>query len=218
MDIEKSEDVRPDFACRNVRGLTVFNNIADLWCHMSKPRRPTAQRVLSISARHARHTLADIGHTLCRRRRRPVRAFPFSYPYCSPDSVVHARLKHTKPWSTISLFRRRAWYAKQSFTILECPTDDEAEREPTPVLYVYLALVALQRETYRAWASVNPEWFDRLSDAWNPDVVSRWMQHATIFLARCPEAFADVLRPRVADACAKARIGACSAARCMRVC
>ena len=208
----ESEKVRPDFTWRIACGLMILTNAARFWCHMSKPRRPTAQRVLSISARHTRHTLADIRHTLCRRRRRPVRALPFSYPYCGPDPVVHARLEHTKPWDTISSFRLRAWRVKQSFTILRRPTDESAEREPTPVLSVYLTLVVLHYAAQCAWAFINAEGRGRLRDTWHPDAVDRWMQHATTFLARCPEAFADVLRPRVADACA------CPAGRYMRMC
>ena len=55
------------------------------------------------------------------------------------------------------MFRLRAWCAKQSFDTLLCPTDDEAAREPKPVLYVYLALVTLQHAAHCAWAYVNAE-------------------------------------------------------------
>ena len=86
------------------------------------------------------------------------------------------------------------------------------------MLYVHLALVVLQHETHCAWAFVNTEGLDHLAGAWRPDVVDRWMQHVTALLVKCPRAFADVLRPRVADVCAKARIGACPTGLYMRIC
>ena len=79
----------------------------------------------------------------------------------------------------------------------------------------YLALAVLQREVHCVWAYVNaPSYaaddYKRVTDPWRLGIVSRWMRYATVCLGRCPEAFTDVLRPRVADVYAKALIGVCS--------
>ena len=132
----------------------------------------------------------------------------------SPD-LLSPRLEHVKPWYNISLLRRYAWFTKHACTALPCPADPPGERALNAVLPVYLSLAVLQRETRCAWAyinasSVTEDDYERLVEAWRIGVVDSWMRYASAQLGRCPDAFFNVLRPRVADACTKARAGACS--------
>ena len=133
------------------------------------------------------------------------------------------RLDCAKPWDPISRFWQQAWRTKHSYTILTCPKDPSiGGRTPMPALSIYLALAALPREVHAAWPYVDmpshgTRDYRRVADPWRFGVVYEWVRYATACLGRCPEASADVLRPRVADACVKARIGACSALRCMPV-
>ena len=147
--------------------------------------------------RYAHHTFLDTNH--------------------SPDAV-HARLKNEKPWGTICAYRRLNWHAKHSFSALPSPAAPSPERERKPALSVYVALAVLQRAEHCARAYVNAGGDERLANAWDQDAVNRWMQHAMTQLAVCSEAFVDVLRPRVADACTKAHIGARSIRGSMCAC
>ena len=124
--------------------------------------------------------------------------------------TVHPRFEKEKPWGNIRVYRQLTWHTKHSFSALPSYTDPSSEREHQPVLSVYLALAVLQRAEHSARAYVNEGGDERGAGPWDQDVVDRWMQCAVARLARCPEEFADVLRPRVADACTKARIGVLS--------
>ena len=91
------------------------------------------------------------------------------------------------------------------------------------MLPIYFTLAVLQREAHCAWAYVKAPLhaggdYEHVADAWRFGVVDSRMRYASAHLDRCPEAFFDVLRPRVADACTNARIGVCSALRCMQMC
>ena len=127
--------------------------------------------------------------------------------YLTPDPV-HPRLEKEKPWDTICAYRQLTWHTKHSSTALPTPSDLIPEREPSPVLFVYVALAVLQRAVHYAWAYVDVGGYERVEDAWHQDVVDIWQQDLTAQLARCPGAFEDVLHPRVTDACTKAQIGA----------
>ena len=119
-----------------------------------------------------------------------------------------------KPWNAISTVRTYCWYSHgcDAMGYALYPRDAPEERVNFPAMRVYQSLTALSIEVSRAWAFVSMGVRRQtesvaVNEAWLFDTVEKWILRATTNVDKCPAAFRDILRPRVADAIARARIG-----------